>query len=335
MTRRRILSAFLSGALLMTLSSRAIADAKLDTINTLFSNTLFSSLNSADVDRAVQTFSPSLKAQLSGDQLVESWNRSYGSEGRLVSWKIIGRNKTRGLNPGTASADSDIELFTVELKFAKSYALVLVGLSPDGQVSGTLWFQAPQSTGVTETAPYVDRSKFHPTDITLPGPRGPLPGTLTIPDGKGPFPAAIIVPGSGSIDRDESSLANRPFKDLAEGLSTRGIVVLRYDKRTFAAPKTLDLMSVTVDSEVIEDAVAAVTTLRARPEVRTDRIFVVGHSLGAVLAPEIAKRAAPVAGIVLLAPAARKLPQIIVDAARFLGSHRPTKSLKSNGKPTS
>jgi dienelactone hydrolase len=82
-------------------------------------------------------------------------------------------------------------------------------------------------------------------------------------------------------------------------------------------------MVATVEDEVIDDAVAAVQLLRARPDVLGDRIFVIGHSLGAVLAPEIAKKAWPVAGIVLLAPSGRKLPQIIVQQARFLGQASP------------
>ncbi len=78
-----------------------------------------------------------------------------------------------------------------------------------------------------------------------------------------------------------------------------------------------------VDAEVIDDAVAAVRMLRARPEVAHDRVFIVGQSLGAMLAPEIAKKAGPVAGIVMLAPLGRNLPQVMVEQARFLGQASP------------
>ena len=62
----------------------------------------------------------------------------------------------------------------------------------------------------------------------------------------------------------------------------------------------------------------------ARRDVAQDRIFVIGHSLGAMLAPEIAKKAWPVAGIVMLAPSGRKLPQLMVEQARFLGQSSPS-----------
>ena len=98
--------------------------------------------------------------------------------------------------------------------------------------------------------------------------------------------------------------------------------MLRYDKRTYAY-KTLDPQKVTVKEEVIDDGVAAVKLLRARPEVAHDRIFVVGHSLGAMLAPDVASKARPVAGIVLLAPTGRKLPAVVVQQIRDVGQASP------------
>ncbi len=55
-----------------------------------------------------------------------------------------------------------------------------------------------------------------------------------MPVGPGPYPAAVMVQGSGPNDRDETIGPNKPFRDIAEGLSSDGIAVLRYDKRTYA-----------------------------------------------------------------------------------------------------
>lgn len=144
-----------------------------------------------------------------------------------------------------------------------------------------------------------------------------LGGTLAIPAGEGRFPAVVLVHGSGPNDRDESIGANKPFRDLAEGLGARGIAVLRYDKRTFQY-RTQIGSSISIDDEVVVDAVAAVSLLRSRPEIDAQRIFVVGHSLGAQLAPEIALRAAPVAGAILLAPPARAPWDILLAQLRYL-----------------
>jgi dienelactone hydrolase len=149
-----------------------------------------------------------------------------------------------------------------------------------------------------------------------------LGATLTLPAGEGPFPGVVLVHGSGPQDRDETTGPNKPFKDVAEALALRRIATLRYDKRT-SVYRLPDPERVTVEDEVIIDAVAAVRLLQRRPEVRPGGVFVVGHSLGAQLAPEIASRAGSVAGVVLLAAPGRPLPQIIVDQLRFLGTLPP------------
>ena len=68
------------------------------------------------------------------------------------------------------------------------------------------------------------------------GARG-VPATVVVPDGEGPFPAVVLVHGSGPHDRDESIGPNKPFRDLAHGLTRDGIAVLRYEKRTRARPQ--------------------------------------------------------------------------------------------------
>jgi hypothetical protein len=150
-------------------------------------------------------------------------------------------------------------------------------------------------------------------------PRYPLGATLTLPDGPGPFPAVVLVHGSGPSDRDETVGATHMFADLAAGLAARGIAVLRYDKRTFTYGDKLT-NDLTLDAEVIDDAVDAVTRLAARTEIDASRIVVVGHSLGGMLAPEIATRAGHVAGVAMLAPPARPPLDILRDQLRYLGA---------------
>lgn len=128
---------------------------------------------------------------------------------------------------------------------------------------------------------------------------GPLPGTLTMPPGEGPFPAVLLLAGSGPNDRDETIGPNKPFLDLANGLAGRGIATFRYDKRTrvFGANSRVG----TVDDEVTDDAVAAVQLLAKQPGIDAARVFVLGHSLGGLMAPRVAARAPRVAGVILLA----------------------------------
>ncbi len=147
-------------------------------------------------------------------------------------------------------------------------------------------------------------------DVVVPGPVS-LPGTLTLPAGKGPFPALIIVHGSGSGDRDmtmgEIPPLNqiKPYRDLAWGLAQRGVAVLRYDKRTRVQPTWFLGKVFTVKDETVDDAVSALAVLRLQPEVRGDRTFMIGHSLGGMVAPRIAAADRKLAGIILMAGATR------------------------------
>jgi uncharacterized protein len=138
-----------------------------------------------------------------------------------------------------------------------------------------------------------------------------LPATLSIPRGALGAPAIVLVHGSGPNDRDETVGANKPFRDLAHGLARRGIVVLRYDKRSRAAPMSFMGRTFTVDDEVTDDALSAVALLRGLPEVNPARVVVLGHSLGGTLAPRIGQRDPAIAGLVILAGATRPLPDMI------------------------
>jgi len=140
-----------------------------------------------------------------------------------------------------------------------------------------------------------------------------LAGTLTLPPGGGPFPAVVLVHGSGPQDRDESIGPNRPFRDLAAGLAAHGIAVLRYEKRTRTYPMSFANRPFTVDDETVDDALVAVDLLRKTRQIDGRRIVVIGHSLGAMLAPRIAERDGNVAGIVLLAGATTESLLDMVD----------------------
>src|SRR5690606_29657538 len=122
-----------------------------------------------------------------------------------------------------------------------------------------------------------------------------------------PAPATGRALGSGPHDRDETVGPNKPFLDIARGLAAQGVAVLRYDKRTKARPQDYADGSVTIDSETTDDAVFAVAALREAPGIDPARVYVLGHSQGAMMAPRIAARSGHVAGLVLLAAPARPL----------------------------
>ncbi len=168
---------------------------------------------------------------------------------------------------------------------------------------------------------YVDLNAFTEQNVSFGLERWKLPATLTIPNGAGPFPAVLLVHGSGPNDRDETYGPNKPFKDLAWGLASRGIVVLRYEKRTIQYPEEIaQLSNFTVQDETIADAVAGVGFLSASSFVDHEKIFVLGHSLGGMLAPRIALQTDRIAGLILLAAPSRPLEDLILEQSRYLAN---------------
>ena len=145
----------------------------------------------------------------------------------------------------------------------------------------------------------------------------PLNGLLTLPeDLSAPVPAVVFVHGSGASNMDEKVGKLTPFKDLAEGLAQHGIATIRYDKRSFAhgfkmlTDKTLE---VTVKTETINDAILAAALLRKDPRIDPERIFIIGHSMGGMLAPRIDAEGGNFSGLIIMAGSPRKLEEIMLD----------------------
>ena len=116
-----------------------------------------------------------------------------------------------------------------------------------------------------------------------------LAATLTRPTGgSGPIPVAITIPGSGLLDRDGSADGfggYRPFREMAEALAARGGALLRYDKRGVGGSSP----GVGGTTEALaEDVRAMLRFLRGRPDLAADRIVLIGHSEGGLIAPMVA-----------------------------------------------
>ena len=143
----------------------------------------------------------------------------------------------------------------------------------------------------------------------------PLNGILTIPDGTNElFPAVVLVHGSGPSNRDEKVGNITPFKDLAQGLSKKGIAVLRYDKRTYVYGKQMrNDTGLSVREETIEDAILAVECLRKDKRIDANQIYIIGHSMGGMLAPRIDAEGGHFAGIIIMAGSPRKLEELMMD----------------------
>src|SRR5277367_151232 len=244
-------------------------------------------------------------------------------QGKLAdAWRDL--NKQFGAFQAITSADTSqvqgLQVVRMQCKFENSLLDATVVFNPDGKL-GALSFQPHQVPPAPWTPPaYAKQDSFSEQPLTLVNGKFELPGTLTVPAGNGPFPAVVLVQGAGPEDQDETLGPNKPFKDLAWGLASRGIVVFRYTKRTqkYGAQSSDDPMRMTVEDETISDARAAVALLTKQPRVDPKQVFLVGHSLGAYLGPRIATGDVEIAGLVMLAANARPLEKVVLEQIHYL-----------------
>ena len=213
-----------------------------------------------------------------------------------------------------------ITFYYSDLQFERYSLRFLLSFDADGKMNTIRLVPVP-ATSTAQPLAY-DKEKMLERSVTVGAAGFRLPGTLTLPACEGKHPLVILVHGSGPQDRDETIGPNKPFRDLAWGLAARGIATLRYEKRTkvYGAACVPEGREMDYDTECVDDVVETVRWAKAQPDVAADSVYVLGHSLGATLAPRIAKRADGVAGIVLVAALARPLEDAVVEQTAYVSS---------------
>ena len=207
---------------------------------------------------------------------------------------------------GTAS------MVTIPVKFANQDVSYELSINAEGQIGLILPRVDPW-----KHPPYSRPDSFKERDVSI-GTQWKLAGTLTVPNGAGPFPGIVLVHDTGQADRDEQNGAVKVFKDLAEGLASKGVVVLRYEKRTRAYPSVTQKEDYTAEAEIMNDAVLAAGVLRAQPEVKPGRVFALGFGLGGYLMPRIAEADGKLAGMIIVNGNERPLEDLALDEMMYI-----------------
>jgi dienelactone hydrolase len=255
-------------------------------------------------------FNAQMIAAMPAGRLGATWTTLIGQVGALKSCGSDARIRSI----------SDKQMVITPCEFERAKIDIQIAFDTDGRISGLALRPGAAPAAVEYTTPsYATPSAYAETDQTVGSGEWVLPGTITVPAGAGPWPVVILVAGSGPNDRDETIGPNKPFRDLAVGLASRGIASLRYDKRTKVYPsKMAALPRLTVQQEVLDDVLEAAKTLRANPKVDSARIFVLGHSLGGMLIPRIGAADPALAGLIVMAGAARPLDEAVLEQTRYL-----------------
>jgi dienelactone hydrolase len=252
----------------------------------------FEALLSRDFTALAENFSPEMTAAAAG--LSGTVGPTLNALGPLLGDRP---------EPQVVSREGN-DVFMYPAEFQRTGMTVIITVNAAGEIAG-LFLTPPQPAPV------------QPGELVVKTGEIELPATLTLPEGEGPFPAIVLVHGSGPNDRDETVGANAPFRDLAEGLAAHGVATLRYVKRTRQVP----LGGVrTVRDEVIDDALSALALARSQPGVDPERVYLLGHSLGAYLAPRIARDDPAIAGVIMLAGNVRPIWEVAAEQLEYLNA---------------
>jgi len=260
---------------------------------------LVQSLADGEYETAHGLLGPEVAQQLSVADLRGAWEQTTANDGAFVGVSDVQRTTNQGYDVLVVRAQFEAGVLAVQVTF-------------DGPTVVGLYF-APVP-GEYEPPSYVDQSAFSERTVALDSPACDLGATLSLPN-DGASAGVVLVHGSGPNDRDETIGPNKPFRDLAWGLATKGVAVLRYDKRTYACDVATDALD--FDALVVDDALTALSRLRAETDLSTTAV--VGHSLGAYAAPRIAAQDGDADAFLLAAPS-RPIYELVPEQVRYLAN---------------
>ncbi len=259
----------------------------------------------AQSDSIYALFDSKMKKALQPEQISKIW-QSLSYNGDFVK---VDNQRTKNFQ-GYLLVETNLvftdKTYTMRLAFDKNTA-----------VAGM--FFVPLRTAKPAEKQPVDNAYYRDEAVTVKTGLIKLPALLCVPKGKKHFPIVVFVHGSGPNDKDETIGPNKIFADLAHELAKKGIASLRYDKRTYVIRSAGDttIPHSGLEEVVLQDARSAIRlALRTVPE--GDKVFLLGHSLGAGLAPEIAASFPQLGGIIMMAAAAKPLEDIVYQQFKYL-----------------
>ncbi len=245
-------------------------------------------------DEFYQSATKKAQQQITASVLKQGWDMLIGITGK--PGKVISSTYTQ---------QDGVHIVSERLEGTLYDIIITITYLSDGHPDGIHITFAPKNPPKPQST-----KKWKECPVTVG--KNKLPGMLTLPKGVKKPPVIIMIQGSGSSDMNESfgTTPNRMFEDIAHGLANQGVATLRYNKRTYQYPFVAE---VTIEYEMLEDAASAVKLLSKDTRIDTNQIYLLGHSLGGMLAPKITADNPKIKGFISMAGTLRPLEDVIYD----------------------
>ncbi|MFC5283441.1 alpha/beta fold hydrolase [Pedobacter alpinus] len=265
----------------------------------------FIQLDSGNYDKAYSLFDASMTEKVKPENLKVLWTQITSKLGKF-----------EGIDGATNKSQGDLQLVILEGGFKNDTQPFQFAFNKESKIVG--FFILPKNPESTYKYPsYADPNSFTEKLITINTGKHNLPAMLTLPKDSLNCPIVILVHGSGPSDMDETIGPNKPFKDIAVGLASKGIASIRYVKSTMLFANEF-VGAFTVKEEVINDALTVIDYAKTVQQIDSTKIYVFGHSLGGMLAPRIASlKPTEIKGLILAAAPARKLQDLAIEQNNY------------------
>lgn len=296
----------------LLLFTASFAQGLLSYIN--LSNDFLETLDKGKPNEAQKFFDESLKTEVTATMLKNFWANTTSQLGEFKSVDGAQNNTMGEYQAVVLNCTFTNGAQSFRFIFNKNQKLVGINIVPKNNVA------------VYENPKYADTTLYTEKLIDLRSGTHSLAGMVTTPKNAKKFPIVVFIHGSGPNDMDETLGPNKPFRDLALGLAAKGIASFRYVKRTLVYPQEFKKVF-TIKEEVTDDALMAIAYAKKIAGVNPSQVYILGHSLGGMLAPKLAMEAKDINGVILAEAPARKFADVLIEQTNYMFTVRKDTSM--------
>lgn len=261
-------------------------------------------------------FDEKIKSLVTLEQLKQTYIELKGAFGNFLNIVSVGNTKT-----------DNLKISEIVLKFEKSLLNARIVIDTNYKVAG-MFFIPTYERKSNNLVSYIDTTRFVENEIEFGNKDFLIKGSLCIPNYLKTLNAVIMLSGSGPNNRDSEIGPNSPFKDIAHGLATKGIISLRFDKRTKLYGKKIftNNLELTLNEEYYEDTDFAIEYLLnycKLNKIKIKNLILLGHSQGGTVIPYLkinSKFKDNIDASILMATPARNLEDIVKEQFKYIFS---------------